>query len=124
MLNKKGGIPMDEKVDENVVALDVDFSWEEEHRCSSKSPAIQVAGVPEGTKSFKVSLVDLDVPFWHHGGGAVENDGSGIIAAGSLKSGYNGPCPPSGSHRYEFTVHAVDEEGRIIGTGKRMKKFP
>jgi len=115
---------MAENLDQNVVALDVDFSWEEEHRGSSKSPAIRVAGIPDGTRFLKAALVDLDVPFWSHGGGTVENDGSGVIPAGSLKSGYNGPSPPSGSHRYEFTVNAVDEQGRIIGTGKKMKKFP
>ena len=115
---------MAEKLGEDVVALDVDFSWKEEHRCSSKSPEIRVAGIPAGTKLLKVTLVDLDVPFWNHGGGTVENDGSGVIPAESLKSGYNGPCPPGGSHRYEFTVDAVDEQGLIVGSGKKMNKFP
>jgi len=115
---------MAENPGQDVAALDVDFSWEPEHRCSGKSPEIRVAGVPEGTRLLKVTLVDLDVTFWNHGGGTVNNDGSGVIPAGALKSGYNGPCPPSGSHRYEFTVDAVDEQGRTIGTGKKMKKFP
>ena len=115
---------MAEKHGQSIVALDVDFSWEEEHRCSSKSPEIRVAGIPAGTKFLKVTLVDLDVPFWDHGGGTVNNDGSGVIPAGSLKSGYNGPCPPGGSHRYEFTVNALDGQGRIIGAGKKMNKFP
>lgn len=115
---------MADELGQNVVALEVDFSWNAEHRCSSKSPEIRVAGIPAGTKSLKVTLVDLDVPFWNHGGGTVENDGSGVIPAESLKSGYNGPCPPSGSHRYEFTVNAVDEQGQVIGAGKKMKKFP
>ena len=112
------------KVDPNAVTLDVDFSWTEANRCSSKSPEIHVSGVPEGTKYFKVKLVDLDVPTWNHGGGTVANDSSGVIPAGSLKSGYNGPCPPSGSHRYQFTVKSVDGEGTIIGIGKKMQKFP
>ena len=41
-----------------------------------------------------------------------------------LKNGYNGPCPPSGRHSYQFTVHAIDKEGIIIGIGKALKKFP
>ena len=115
---------MAENLNQDVAALDVDFSWKEEHRGSSKNPEIRVAGIPDGTRFLEANLVDLDVPFWSHGGGKVENDGSGIIPAGSLKSGYNGPFPPSGSHRYEFTVNAIDDQGQIIGTGKRMQKFP
>ncbi|MDY6842678.1 MAG: YbhB/YbcL family Raf kinase inhibitor-like protein [Thermodesulfobacteriota bacterium] len=108
----------------NIATLVIDFTWTEEHRCSSKSPEIKVSGVPEEATHFKVNLVDLDVPFWNHGGGTTENDGSGVIAEGTLKEGYNGPCPPSGSHRYEFTVNAVDANENIIGTGKKMKQFP
>ena len=104
--------------------IQVDFTWKEEHRCSSKSPEIHVNGVPEGTKLFKVKLVDLDVPFWSHGGGTYNNDSTGVIAEGALTNGYNGPCPPGGSHRYEFTVEAIDEDGNIIGAGKKMKMFP
>ena len=51
-------------------------------------------------------------------------DGSGVIPAGALKNGYNGPCPPSGSHRYEFTVQAVDAAGVVVGSGKKALSFP
>ena len=60
----------------------------------------------------------------NHGGGTVAYDGSGVIPAGALKSGYNGPCPPSGSHRYEFTVKAVYAAGVIVGQGKQTQSFP
>jgi phosphatidylethanolamine-binding protein (PEBP) family uncharacterized protein len=112
------------KVAPDAVDLTVDFSWEGIKRCSNHSPEINVSGIPPTTKSFKVELKDLDVPTWDHGGGAVTNDGSGLIPPGSLKSGYNGPCPPSGSHSYQFTVKAVNEAGIIIGIGKATKKFP
>lgn len=109
----------------DVVKLVVDFSWEQTESCSGVSPEIRVTGFPESTKSFKVTLKDLDTkspdPFYH-GGGTVANDGSGVIASGSLKY-YNGPCPQIGIHRYVFTVKAVDVDGRIIGIGKKMKKF-
>jgi len=110
--------------EQDVRSLDINFTFEEQHRCSSTSPEIRVAAVPEGTKSFQVKLVDLDVTFWNHGGGTVENDGSGVIPEGSLKSDYNGPCPPSGSHSYEFTVNALDDSRQVLATGKRMQKFP
>jgi len=110
----------------DVVKLVVDFTVTSRFGCSSVSPEIKVTGFPESTKSFKVTLRDLDTispdPFYH-GGGTVANDGSGVIAAGSLKY-YKGPCPQFGTHRYVFTVKAVDVDGRIIGIGKKMKKFP
>ena len=108
----------------DAVELGVDFSWEGVKRCSKISPKIRVAGVPAGTVTLKVKLKDLDVPRWNHGGGSIAYDGSGIIPAGALKSAYNGPCPPSGSHRYQFSVKALDNEGVVIGMGKAMRTFP
>jgi phosphatidylethanolamine-binding protein (PEBP) family uncharacterized protein len=106
------------------VKLGVDFSWEGISRCSNHSPEIKVTNIPEETTSFKVRLDDLDAPSWNHGGGTADNDGSGIIPAGSLKRGYNGPCPPSGSHQYRFTVYAKNAKGKTIGKGKATKSFP
>ena len=111
-------------VDPNAAQLTVDFSWKDVKSGSTVSPAIKVSGFPAETKYFTVKLADLDVPAFNHGGGKVENDGTGIIAAGALKDDYKGPNPPSGSHRYEFTVQAVNAEGTIIGIGKSTKKFP
>ena len=110
--------------EQDIKSFDIDFTFEDRHRCSSTSPEIKVDTIPQGTKSFQIKLVDLDVTFWNHGGGTVENDGSGIIPEGSLKSGYNGPCPPGGSHRYEFTVSAIDDNGKTLSSGKKMQKFP
>ena len=112
------------QVSPNAVNLTIKFSWKGVKKCSSYSPKIRVSNIPAGTKSFQVKLKDFDAPSWNHGGGKVPNNGSGIIPAGALKSGYNGPCPPSGSHRYQFTVNAIDKEGIIIGIGKAVKKFP
>ena len=53
------------------------------------------------------------------------NDGSGLIPAGSLNIGFNGPCPPPGKrYNYEFTVIAVDTDGIIAGFGKKRQPFP
>ena len=112
------------QVSPNAVNLGVKFSWKGIKNCSNHSPLIKVTKIPAGTKFLKVKLVDLDVTSWNHGGGKVEYKGKGIIPAGSLKSAYNGPCPPSGSHRYQFAVHAIDKKGVIIGTGKSVQKFP
>ncbi|MCK5541489.1 MAG: hypothetical protein KAI40_02270 [Desulfobacterales bacterium] len=112
------------KVSPNAVDLKVSFKWTKASKCSNKSPKIYVSNISKGTKSLKVKLNDFDAPNWNHGGGTVPYKGSGVIKAGALKNGYNGPCPPSGRHSYQFTVHAIDKEGIIIGIGKALKKFP
>ena len=111
-------------VPENAAELAVSFSWEGTQACSRRSPEIRVVNVPASTVELKVRLKDLDVPNWNHGGGRAAHDGSGIIPAGALKSGYNGPCPPSGRHRYEFSVKALAADGSIVGFGKAMRLFP
>jgi hypothetical protein len=104
--------------------MGVNFTFSAKHKCSSVSPKITVTNVPAGTNKLKVVLVDRDVPTWNHGGGTVPFTGSGVISEGALKSGYNGPCPPSGSHTYEFKVKAIDAQGVIIGMGSKSQKFP
>jgi hypothetical protein len=81
--------------------------------------------VPEGTKRFLVSLVDLNLNGFDHGSGFVDNDGSGIIARGATKGSYGGPDPPFPNmrHTYEITVRAYDETGAVIGIGKNAKVF-
>lgn len=112
------------KVSPDTVLLDVSFSWKDTKRCTNISPEIVIANYPAETKSFKIKLKDRDAPNWNHGGGEYVNDGSGVVPAGALKSGYNGPCPPSGSHRYVFYVNAINEDGMTIGTGKSLIRFP
>jgi phosphatidylethanolamine-binding protein (PEBP) family uncharacterized protein len=104
--------------------LTVDFKFDSSSRCSRTSPEIRVGGVPEGTVAFRVRLKDKNVPSWRHGGGKVVNDGSGIIPKGALTDGYNGPCPPSGSHYYVFTVQALDTKDEELAEGEATERFP
>lgn len=106
------------------VEIGVNFAFQNKHGCSNISPEIALSGVPEGTTQLKVRLKDLNVLNWNHGGGTIDYDGSGVIPEGALKSGYNGPCPPSGSHIYQFTVTAIDANGNILGTGKAKQRYP
>ena len=112
------------KIPKDAAKMDVDFSWEGIAACTHESPEIRVSKIPEGTEELRVRLKNIDIPAWNQGGGMVKYDGSGIIPAGALKLGYNGPCPPSGRLKYEFSVMAVNAEGVIIGFGKARQSFP
>ncbi len=91
------------------------------------SPALTWTEPPAATKSFAIIMDDPDAPMgtWVHwvifnipasAHGMKEgvptdsqlSDGSlqGKTSAGS--SGYHGPCPPSGTHRYFFKLYALD----------------
>jgi Raf kinase inhibitor-like YbhB/YbcL family protein len=93
---------------------------------SNTSPRLVWSNPPAGTRSFAVTLHDLDAPggaFWHwlvvnipaktsvldHGastGGLP--DGALQIRNDYGQAGYGGPCPPPGKlHHYEFTVWAL-----------------
>lgn len=108
--------------------LSVNWEWKKNHLCSDVSPALSVGGVPEGTKSMAVTMVDLDVPGYDHGGGSVPHAGGSdaSIAAGALKD-FRGPCPPNFTgfgHDYEFTVRALAADGNTeLATGRRKKTF-
>ena len=112
------------KIPKDAASMAVSFSWEGVQPCTHESPEIRISDVPEETVELRVRLKDVDVPAWNHGGGRVAHDGSGVIPAGALKLGYNGPCPPSGRHKYEFSVMAVNAKGVIIGFGKSKQSFP
>lgn len=110
---------------ENMAVMGVDFEWQPIDFGSQENPQIQLTEVPEGTRRFFVVLVDLNISTYDHGGGFVDNEGSGTIARGTVKGNYNGPAPwlPDMIHDYEITVKAYDENSKVIGVGKTVKKF-
>ena len=108
---------------DNMAALKVDTHWKMSDKCSTSSPSFTVDNVPAGTHSLMFQMVDLDVPTYNHGGGTVEFKGGNDIPAGLFA--YKGPCPPAGSHNYEWTVKAVNKAGdTLLGKGKQAKLFP
>jgi hypothetical protein len=109
----------------DVPSMGVDFKWQPIDYGSQENPEIKLTSVPEGTKRFFVSLVDLNISTYDHGGGFVDNDGSGIIARGTIKGNYNGPAPwlPDMVHDYEINVKAYDEDEKVIGMGKKVETF-
>jgi len=110
---------------QNAAQMDIDFQWQQIDKGSQENPEIRLTGIPEGTKRFLVSLVDLNLKGFDHGSGFVDNDGSGIIKRGATKGSYNGPDPPfpSVKHNYEITVTAYDAAGNVIAIGKKAKVF-
>jgi Raf kinase inhibitor-like YbhB/YbcL family protein len=87
---------------------------------ADKPPQLEVSGVPAGTRSFALIMDDPDAPkgtFTHwlaydipaNGNDLAVNQGKSLQNSFG-RSGYGGPCPPPGhgTHRYFFTVYAVD----------------
>lgn len=87
------------------------------------SPQLIFENVPEGTKSMALSVIDPDAPGGKFIHWLIYNIPVGIkkiLQGGPLPSGsmevindfgkreYGGPCPPSGTHRYFFTIYALD----------------
>ena len=99
---------------------------------SDTSPPLQITGVPSEAKSLVLIVDDPDAPgglFTHW---LVWNipPQTNSIAEGSApkgvqgtndfgKSGYKGPCPPPGTHRYSFKIFALDRELDLRSGAKR-----
>ena len=85
------------------------------------SPALHWEGAPEATKSFVLIVEDPDAANFVHWvaynieGGPTGNLAAGITEAGPPaqamssfgKNAYGGPCPPSGTHHYTFSLYAL-----------------
>jgi len=123
------------------------------------SPPLQWDSVPQGTKSIALICDDPDAPMgtWVHWvmwnipadtRQLPENiPADKLLADGSMqgitdfqRTGYGGPCPPSGTHRYYFKIYALDTsldltssstkpdllkamQGHILAEGQLMGKY-
>ena len=112
----------------NAQAFSLSFTWGNIKLCNSgrpnrvPNPNFKLSGVPEGTEKIKFKMVDRNVPSYRHGGGTVKYTGENTIAPGAFK--YKSPCPPGGSHTYEWTATAVGKGGKKLGTAKASRKYP
>ncbi len=109
--------------DSKLPRLSVDFTWLNDQRCyDERSPEIVIENVPGNTKRLEIDMLELDSRH-EHGGGSFPYNGTNLIPEGALDQ-YRGPCPSYGVPRYELTVKAVDEGGKVVALGKKMRKWP
>jgi Raf kinase inhibitor-like YbhB/YbcL family protein len=109
------------------------------HTCEGKdvSPALEWSGLPAGAKSLALVVDDPDAPdpeaprmTWVHWvvhdippGATGLAEGGKALPAGARqglndwrRTGYGGPCPPIGRHRYSFRLYALDRMLGDLGT--------
>jgi Raf kinase inhibitor-like YbhB/YbcL family protein len=111
-----------------------------QHTCegSDVSPALSWSGVPAGAKSLVLIVDDPDAPdpaapkmTWVHwvlynlpptSAGLPEGVAPSALPAGTRqghndwkRTGYGGPCPPIGRHRYFHKLFALDTELPDLG---------
>lgn len=114
-------------------AFTPDGSIPKQYTCEGAdiSPPLAWSGVPAGAKSLVLIVDDPDAPdpkapkrVWVHwvlynipvsAPGLAENEARNGVPAGALaalndwnRTGYGGPCPPIGRHRYFHKLYALD----------------
>jgi Raf kinase inhibitor-like YbhB/YbcL family protein len=118
----------------------------QQYTCQGRdvSPPLSWSGAPEGTKGFVLIVDDPDAPdpaapkrTWVHWvlyaipPGATSL-GEGIapakLPAGTRegtndwnRTGYGGPCPPVGRHRYFHKLYALDVELADLGAARKAE---
>ncbi|MEX1169223.1 MAG: YbhB/YbcL family Raf kinase inhibitor-like protein [Chloroflexota bacterium] len=94
------------------------------------SPDLTWAGAPDGTQALALIVTDPDARnFVHWIAYDLTGTPSGGLPVGVSASpdappqgtndfgrtGYGGPCPPSGTHRYVFALRALDRPLELVG---------
>ena len=104
-------------------AIPVLYTYSKGSQCSGEnvSPPLSWSGAPSGTRSFGLTVIDPDGGNWVHwvlfnipsgtdllpeAAGDPETGIAGTNSFGQL--GWGGPCPPSGTHHYVFSLYALD----------------
>jgi Raf kinase inhibitor-like YbhB/YbcL family protein len=116
------------------------------HTCegADTSPPLEWSGVPAGARSLALVVDDPDAPdpaapkmTWVHWvlydmppdvAGLAEAVARGALPPGThqgvndwKRTGWGGPCPPIGRHRYYFKLHALDALLGDLGNPTKAK---
>lgn len=98
------------------------------------NPPLTFHDIPQNTKSLALIVDDPDAPNgdWVHWLIWNMSPATKIIKANSIpentkcgttdfrNTGYGGPCPPSGTHRYHFKLFALDTELSLDASAKKQ----
>lgn len=96
------------------------------------NPPLLIEDVPEGTKTLALIVDDPDAPvgIWVHwlvwnmdpSTTQIQENSKPSGTEGTTSfgtTGYGGPCPPSGTHRYNFKLFALDTEIDLDSSGDK-----
>lgn len=80
-------------------------------------PPLAWSGAPDGTTGYALIVDDPDARGWIHWAVAdlevtqlTDGETGGVEGRNDFgRPGWGGPCPPSGTHRYAFSVYALSE---------------
>lgn len=118
------------KLSSNDIGNGMDFPKELSCDGSGENPELHWSDAPAATKSFAIVVSDPDAPMGTYYHWLVCNipasisgiprgatpSGAKLLANTSGSTDYVAPCPPSGTHRYYFTVYALDVEKMDCGS--------
>lgn len=97
------------------------------------SPPLTISGVPQEAKALALIVHDPDAPggnwdhwlLWNIPPETAQLE-EGRVPAGAVagmndfkQQAYGGPCPPSGTHRYIFTLYALDNPLTLSAGARR-----
>jgi len=112
------------------------------------NPPLKISSVPDGTTSLVLVVDDPDAPVgvWDHWivwniAAETASISENSIPQGAVqganswgRNDYGGPCPPTGTHRYRFSLYAISDalalapgssKGAVLSTlqGKILDQF-
>jgi Raf kinase inhibitor-like YbhB/YbcL family protein len=99
---------------------------------SGVSPPLRWTAPPRGTRSFTLTMRDLDAGFLHWRATGIAPSRRSLAAGAHAghelandfgRRGYGGPCPPSGTHRYRFELDAIGAHGRVLARATLLGRY-
>jgi len=95
------------------------------------NPPLTIEAVPKQAKTLVLAMDDPDAPsgtfdhwiVWNIPASKNKIDENSVPGVEGMNSarqtGYMGPCPPSGTHRYFFKVYALDSELNLASSSRK-----